>query len=233
MTNSAADGGILELLSKLEEDDLFALARTITQGLLKINSKDVLEFWNVSNNKSEIKERESETTQEIDKRKPDESSVALLAEQFSKWFYSMMNSVEFIGAEHFYPDARLNLNVYTNDNCDTSVIENDPAEIVQSLRRIKMQHNLFFNPNVTKDGVQGRMDPHGLVMVLVCGTLHVQQACVGVFEQVFALARDPFCDNNWKIKNSELNLKSKSGVLGPPSLCDSELTSSLLTLPLS
>ena len=33
-------------------------------------------------------------------------------------------------------------------------------------------------------GVRGRLDPHGLVVVLSCGTLHNQHTVCGVFEQV-------------------------------------------------
>ncbi|KAJ8922353.1 hypothetical protein NQ315_004296 [Exocentrus adspersus] len=286
MTTYNAETGILEILAKLEDDDLFALARTVTQGLLKKNSRDeavkvilkysaneisilrrkavtreilfsylddkniriklpttkndlidhILELWKVpkESHQESSQALENINSQQINTDKSgQEDSINLLAEQFTKWFYSMMNGDEAIGSEHFYPDAKLKLNIYTNDNCDTTVLENSPEGIVQALFQLKLQHNLFFNPNVSKEGIQGRMDPHGLVMVLACGTLHVQQACAGVFEQVFALARDPFCDNNWKIKNCEMNLRSKSGVIGPPSLCDAELTSDLLMLPSS
>lgn len=40
MTNFNADSGIQDIFDKLEDDDLFALARTVTQGFLKINSRD-------------------------------------------------------------------------------------------------------------------------------------------------------------------------------------------------
>lgn len=40
MTNSDTNSDIQDLLTKLEDDELFALARTITQGLLKINSRE-------------------------------------------------------------------------------------------------------------------------------------------------------------------------------------------------
>lgn len=158
------------------------------------------------------------------------NNIGMMATQFTKWFYDLMNSGG-VGSEHFYSDAKLTLNLISESDHDSKLVENDPEEISRVLLSVQQQHNLFFNPNISKEGTQGRIDPHGLVIVIVCGTLHVQDVCAGVFEQVFSLARDPFCDNNWKIKNSELNLKSKSGILGPPQLCDSELTSNLLMLP--
>lgn len=193
----------------------------------------VIKFWNIAHNKDQSQAVSNQFPQGSDKAEEQVNSISLLAEQFTKWFYSLMNSDEVIGPEHFYQDAKLTLNLYSNGDCDTTILENNPEEIVQALFQLKLQNDLFFNPNISKDGTQGKMDPHGLVIVLVCGTVHVQQVCAGIFEQVFALARDPFCDNNWKIKHSELNLRSKNDVVGPPRLSDSGLSSNLLMLPSS
>lgn len=54
------------------------------------------------------------------------------------------------------------------------------------------------------------MELHGLVLILSCGTLHSSDSSLGVFEAVFGLMRDPFSDNNWKIKNIKLQLQSSS-----------------------
>ncbi|XP_072394855.1 uncharacterized protein C3orf38 homolog [Diabrotica undecimpunctata] len=282
MANNS-ETGIIDLLSKLDEDNLLSLVRTVTQGLLRINSKDdaikailkhspdtlsilrrksvtrevlfsyldekdivmkipitknelidkIMEFWNIkSADITTVSYRSNEETINEIKPKEDSNSISALAEKFAGWFYSLMND-EGVGAEHFYSDAKMKINLHSNNDCDTTVVEDDPDSLAQALFRIKLQHGIFFNPNISREGTQGRMDPHGLVIVLVCGTLHVQKTCVGVFEQVFSLARDPFCDNNWKIKNSELNLRSKSAVIGQPRLCESELTSNLLSLPSS
>lgn len=131
---------------------------------------------------------------------------------------------------HFFNDAKLKLSLISNEDCDNTLVEDDPIEIANTLQRVKYEHHLYFNPNFSTEGVQGRIDPHGLVMVLVCGTLHIQETMAGVFEQVFALARDPFSDNNWKVKHTELILRSQ-GVTNQPRLCDSDLTSDLLALP--
>lgn len=185
----------------------------------------ILHYWNVS-----ISNPINQTESQIVGKSQDSNSVEKLAEQFSQWFYAMLNN-EGVGSEHFFSDVKLNLNMICNDDVDKTELENDPEKVALTFNQLKHQHNLFFNPNLSQDGVQGRMDPHGLAMVMVCGTLHIQDVCVGVFEQVFALARDPFSENNWKVKTSHLNLKSKSGFLGTPKLCDSELTSQLLMLP--
>lgn len=219
------------LFSYLDEKNIPIKLPTTKNDLID----QILEFWNISHNKDYgRKEKNQEISNkfpsEISKEGEQTNTISLLAEQFTKWFYSLMNSDEVIGSEHFYEDAKLTLNIHSNGDCNTTILENNPEEIVQALHQLKLQNNLFFNPNISKDGTQGRMDPHGLVIVLVCGTLHVEQVCAGIFEQVFALARDPFCDNNWKIKNSELNLRSKNDVVGAPKLSDSGLTSNLLML---
>uniref|UniRef100_A0A6P7FJA3 Uncharacterized protein C3orf38 homolog isoform X2 n=1 Tax=Diabrotica virgifera virgifera TaxID=50390 RepID=A0A6P7FJA3_DIAVI len=219
------------LFSYLDEKDIVMKAPITKNELID----KIMEFWNIKRADviTTVSCRNNEET--ISETKPlreDSNSISALAEQFAGWFYSLMND-EGVGPENFYPDAKMKINLHSNNDCDTTVVEDDPDGLAQQLLRIKLQHGIFFNPNVSKEGTQGRMDPHGLVVVLVCGTLHVQKTCVGVFEQVFSLARDPFCDNNWKIKNSELNLRSKSAVMGQPRLCDSELTSNLLSLPSS
>lgn len=57
------------------------------------------------------------------------------------------------------------------------------------------------------------MEHHGIVLILCCGTLHTHASVsVGVFESVFGLMRDPFSDNNWKIKNIKMQLQSTSAI---------------------
>lgn len=55
------------------------------------------------------------------------------------------------------------------------------------------------------------MEHHGIVLILCCGTLHTHASVsVGVFESVFGLMRDPFSENNWKIKSVKMQLQSTS-----------------------
>jgi len=288
MENTVAVNGIQQILSKLEDEELLALAATVTQGLLrnkletrkgaieailkyspdiqsilkrKIVTRDILFTYLHESNVSvalpatkndlidiicthwNLKPTQyvATTTQRdnVNYNNPtngqyknlDTSEINTMALKFSEWFYTMMNANEPIGPEHFWRDAKLKMNLTSGSDTINHNVEDSAEEIVQILYKTKYEHQLYFNPNFLSDGVQGRRDPHGLVMVLACGTLHSNNLCVGVFEQVFVLARDPFVDNNWKIKSTELNLKSKKDVKAPPSLCDSSLTSNLLSLP--
>ena len=110
---------------------------------------------------------------------------------------------------------------------------------VQVMRR----HRLTCNPNLCEEGVRGRLEAHGLVLVLVCGTLHTSSNVCGVFEQVlsfkchfklsclifkvFGLVRDPGAQNNWKIKNTGARLVAGEVQQQP------KLTSSSLAIALS
>ncbi|XP_063244297.1 uncharacterized protein C3orf38 isoform X2 [Bacillus rossius redtenbacheri] len=139
-----------------------------------------------------------------------------LAAKFSEWFYGLLNSSVSgelqtgLGAEHFWPNCNLALKLESPEgNLEQSVRENSD-EAVHLLCTTCVGHRLLFNPNLTRDGVKGRMDSHGLVTVIACGTLHVGSMCVGVFEQAFGLIRDPSAHNNWKIKTTELQMKAMS-----------------------
>lgn len=151
-----------------------------------------------------------------------QTNVELLAQQFSEWFFKMLNQPDQLPAEHFWPDAKLIIHFSSPLGEIMESREDNPEEISSLLFRTKVQHNLLFNPNLTAEGTKGRLEPHGLVAVMACGTLHSGQYCVGVFEQSFSLARDPLSENNWKIKHSRLNLRSNDNVTSLPALrcCD-------------
>jgi hypothetical protein len=159
-----------------------------------------------------------------------------MAHQFTRWFYSMLNQHEVhsqgaqLGTEHFWQDCNMRLVINSEMDSHRLEVKNSAANVVQLIWDTKTQHNLYFNPNLSHEGVQGKTDVHGLVMVLVCGTLHQQDKCVGVFEQLFGLIRDPSACNNWKIKYTELNLKSKSIVTSLPTLAEGSLLNSVSSL---
>lgn len=76
------------------------------------------------------------------------------------------------------------------------------------------------------------MELHGLVLILCCGTLHTHESvAVGVFESVFGLMRDPFSDNNWKIKNIKMQLQSSVATQKIPELQHCSTLQQFLALP--
>ena len=159
-----------------------------------------------------------------------------LGETFASWFYRILNShnpamgqtAEDFGPHHFWSDVTLQLICVTpqpsSDSYSGSVL------VSERLLALVGEEQLLFNPNVGVSGVSVRSDQHGLTYVLVCGTLHRQNECLGVYQQVFGLVRDPRFENNWKIKTTKLRIQSGQ-VTAVPRLQDGD-NSELLALAL-
>lgn len=156
-----------------------------------------------------------------------------LAEKFAKWFYQMLNSyhphsqeapVDQFGAQHFFSECTLKL------LCAVPDIRKEEYSgagcVCNRLLALVKEEQLKFNPNLDPGGVKGMADPHGLKVVMICGTVHLQGRCVGIFEQQFGLVRDPDAQNNLKIKFTNMKLK-REDIIGTPTLQD---TSRLLAI---
>lgn len=150
------------------------------------------------------------------------------ADSFVKWFYPLLNatfnseesSKEF-GSQHFWIDAsaKICLEESSMGSANRHLIShNDSAEQVsETLKDIVRRFQIIFKPNLTRDGVSGKINPYGLGLVSVCGTLHNPTlSCVGIFYQQFGLIRDPSLGQNFKIKFTNAYLISKEGVCEPP-----------------
>uniref|UniRef100_A0A1B6ESY0 NTF2 domain-containing protein n=1 Tax=Cuerna arida TaxID=1464854 RepID=A0A1B6ESY0_9HEMI len=160
----------------------------------------------------------------------------LLALKFTEWYYQLLNkdfldgSSFALGSENFWSDSTIQIMLNSNGEVSTEEAESATA-VVALLAEIKQRHKLYFSPNLSTEGVKGRSEAHGLVVVLVCGTLHQSAGVVvGLFEQTFYLIRDPLTNNSWKIKRSQLMLTSKSNVAALPTLSDGDLTRPLLPI---
>lgn len=148
-----------------------------------------------------------------------------LARQFSDWYYSLINEEDLsnLGPEHFFADSRMKL-ALQDKNCTDITEAHNSTDIVEVLRDIKMKYNFKFLPNLTPDAIRYKADVHGQVMVMVGGTLHTNASqVVGLFEQMFLLIRDPSDNNNWKVKNSNVMLRSSNAIEGAPSQVTSVL----------
>lgn len=130
----------------------------------------------------------------------------------------MMTGAETVVENDFFQDATASIALKSGqETVQHSAVGNQ--EIVALLNTLQVQHNLYFSPNLSSDGLRAKAVPHGLVMIMVCGTLHhVSGQCVGVFELKFGLIKDPFASENWKIRNFQMNLHSKPDVTIPPVL---------------
>lgn len=114
-----------------------------------------------------------------------------MANNFVKWYFDMLNAAvmssqtEF-GPSHFWPDAsaKVELLGVNGEPLESLQVEKNATEVCLMLVNVLKRHALHCNPNLCEEGVRGRLDPHGLVLVLACGTLHNQHTVCGVFEQV-------------------------------------------------
>eukprot|EP00092_Neocalanus_flemingeri_P013951 GFUD01015048.1.p1 GENE.GFUD01015048.1~~GFUD01015048.1.p1 ORF type:complete len:350 (+),score=114.99 GFUD01015048.1:122-1171(+) len=152
-----------------------------------------------------------------------------LAISFVRWYFQLLNStvesdMTDWSTSHFWPDASAKVSLMSTTGELTECVEvlHNAGEVSTMLVQVFRKYKLKCNPNICEEGVRGKLSPHGLVIVLACGTLHNQHTACGVFEQVFSLIRDPGADNNWKIKQTEARL-----VGGPvsevPSITNSQL----------
>lgn len=108
------------------------------------------------------------------------------------------------------------------------------------LNQILEEHQLYLHPNTSSQGIWGKGNVGGLLLVLVCGTLHQRppvmhrhsgafemNTCLGMFENLFLLAQDPFAEDNWKIKTLEVILRSNPHIQQLPTIADSELAKTI------
>uniref|UniRef100_A0A3Q1G671 Chromosome 3 open reading frame 38 n=1 Tax=Acanthochromis polyacanthus TaxID=80966 RepID=A0A3Q1G671_9TELE len=144
----------------------------------------------------------------------------VLGQQFCQWFFQLMNSQnpslgqqpQDWGPQHFWPDVKLRLLSRTGIE---QMEEFLGAELV-SLRLLALSRDerLLFSPNPEPCGLKALASPHGLVLVAVAGTIHRDEVCLGIFEQIFGLIRSPLDNNSWKIKSVNLKIKGQEALGG-------------------
>lgn len=144
-----------------------------------------------------------------------------MADKFVKWFYELLNSTSHsdqtdFGPQHFWVDASAKISLQSDSgnamlsDAEFFHVRDNGDEVCTTLGNIVRKYKLTYNPNLCSEGVRGHIDPHGLVVVTACGTLHNTNTCCGIFHQRFGLIRDPASGNSWKIKFTEANLVSKA-----------------------
>ncbi|XP_070771256.1 uncharacterized protein C3orf38 homolog [Enoplosus armatus] len=142
----------------------------------------------------------------------------VLGQQFCQWFFQLLNSQNLSlgqppqdwGPQHFWPDVKLRLLSRAGIE---QMEEFLGAELVSlRLQALTREERLLLSPNLEPHGLRALASPHGLVLVAVAGTIHRDEACLGIFEQVFGLIRSPL-ENVWKIKFVNLKIREQ-GALG-------------------
>lgn len=158
-------------------------------------------------------------------------NLNLFSEKFTIWFYNLLNNGKTqegqqFGPEHFWPDNILqirvtgpNLNVHevnykhlcpqpNSTNISHFKERFSGQESAALLAQMRSHFDLYLNPNITKEGVLAQSESHGVIKITVCGTAHKRDLCVGFFEQSFMVIKDPSMQNNWRIKKTEMQMKT-------------------------
>ena len=149
------------------------------------------------------------------------SELQVLGETFATWFYDNVNSHNPIlqkaamdfGPHHFWDDVVFILSSKTPDPSEERF--EGPLLVSQRFLAFAREEQLLFNPNVSLEGVYVKSDTFGLVMVLVCGTIHRGNDCLGVFQQMFGLVKDPRFENNYKVKKTQLQVNTSKNTSMP------------------
>lgn len=128
-----------------------------------------------------------------------------MARKFANWFYAQLNTGTLREID-FWQDVTCSAQFLERGVCFIDEQHCSNAKVMAFCHSLRTQYELYFNLNESHFGTQGRIDSHGLVLVLSCGTLHKTDQMVGTFECVFGLARDPFSENNWKINRMKMRL---------------------------
>lgn len=135
---------------------------------------------------------------------------------FAKTFYNLLNTASGqyehgFNNTHFFGECKLKIMIKGATE-DIELEGEGIMQVLNVLSDLKKEHQLYFSPNLTEQGVRSKQDNHGLISAVVCGTLHQRSGPVGVFEQCFIIAPDPFARESYKIQETVLILRSSNAV---------------------
>lgn len=170
----------------------------------------------------------------IDQDNPEHFPINKMARMFANWFYDNLNSNR-LQATDFWSNCKCSVQFLENQQCVMQEEHVGAVAVLEFCQSLLSSYNLYFNLNVSHSGTQGRIDCHGLVLVLTCGTLHKVNQFVGTFETVFGLSRDPFSQNNWKMNQINIrlhNFNAQQSQNASPSIEQPTLVQSDSILPL-
>lgn len=163
---------------------------------------------NSTTQKNQVDDRSS-AKQTVLQQDPEQFPINQMARKFAHWFYEQLNTNR-LQIEDFWSDCKCSVQFIENQQCLIEEQYVGADAVLEFCKSLLDKYSLYLNLNISHSGTQGRIDCHGLVLVLTCGTLHKVGQFVGTFEAVFGLSRDPFSQNNWKSNQITLRLHNFS-----------------------
>ncbi|XP_075291104.1 uncharacterized protein C3orf38 homolog isoform X1 [Opisthocomus hoazin] len=180
----------------------------------------VKQYWSgqLTTRALESEERKPRPESHGERQKSPQDDIRDLGEEFCQWFFELLNSQHPLGVkseerwgpQHFWEDAKMK---FCYNTVEKNMEEYVGAEMV-SLRLLSLvkEEYLLFNPNLHGNGLKCAMSRHGLVLVAVAGTVHRDNTCLGIFEQIFGLISCPIRENTWKIKVVNLKIVGQNAL---------------------
>uniref|UniRef100_A0A182JP76 Yip1 domain-containing protein n=1 Tax=Anopheles christyi TaxID=43041 RepID=A0A182JP76_9DIPT len=140
--------------------------------------------------------------------------VNLLALDYTVWFFLKWNRNS-LDESAFWIDANCTVMLEISETQQGTEQVCGPQDIINLILSLKFQYNFQLVPNIMFDGCQGRIMDSG-VLALSCGVVYNNQpgpegrfVCLGEFETLIGLRRDPMENNNWKIRMLKLYIRYK------------------------
>ncbi|XP_035787451.1 uncharacterized protein LOC118464283 isoform X1 [Anopheles albimanus] len=163
--------------------------------------------------------------------------VNLLALDYTVWFFLKWNRNS-LDESAFWLDASCTVMLEISETQQGTEQVCGPQDIINLILTLKFQYNFQLVPNIMFDGCQGRIVESD-VLAMSCGVVYNNQpgpdnryVCLGEFEALIALRRDPMENNNWKVRMMKLYIRYKK-VDNLPALGNSKMLNSCLMIPLT
>lgn len=135
----------------------------------------------------------------------EEFPINKMSRKFATWFFENLNSSR-LQTSDFWSNCKCLVHFLEDRQILLEEESLGAAAVLEFCMSLQTKYGLYLNLNISHLGTQGRIDCHGIVLVLTCGTLHKVNQFVGTFECVFGISRDPFSQNNWKINQMNVRL---------------------------
>lgn len=158
------------------------------------------------------------------------SPLQRLSEEFSSWLFERINNSSLVESD-LWRDVTNALRLIDSSGNTQDLQSEGSEKVLESLKHLRSALQFQLVPNICPAGVQGKMNPYGMVMIACCGTVYRADQFVGVFEAGFGLLRDPNSADVWKLKHSKMQIKSAAGVTTAPQLEHCDSLREILALP--
>lgn len=139
-----------------------------------------------------------------------DSHLQRMAEEFTSWLFERINNGSLVESD-MWSDVTSAIRLIDSTENTEDLLAQGSTEVHKSFSDLRIGLQFQLIPNISPVGVQGKMNPYGMVMIASCGCVYRSGQFVGIFEAAFGLLRDAQSSEVWKLKHSKLQVKSVDG----------------------